>query len=265
MVISIKAYEQSSTYKFVKEVIEVTKPLNKLGIVYFIYGELSGCYYISCLVNNDKMVRDFINCDGLKYELALSSHKIINEGIYAVSAIPKPKAIKDYYERMFALNATADEIIYITDHQDVRRVYIFGVLDPLYINREHLELFIRYFNDHAAHLINRTEHLKIPKEFIEIHSAPDLIAKNNIFAEMEHEFLDSINAKYYKIKRLQEQYSLSGREVQCLELILQNKITKQIANFLNLTTRTAETYIENLKKKLDCHTKNEMVVKFFVR
>jgi DNA-binding CsgD family transcriptional regulator len=144
-------------------------------------------------------------------------------------------------------------------------VYIFGVLNPLYINREYLELFILYFNDNAAHLINRTEHLKIPKEFIEDHSAPDLRAKNFVFEEMEQEFLDSINAKYYKIKKLQQQYSLSGRELQCLELILQNKITKQIANLLNLTTRTAETYIDNLKKKLDCHTKNEMVVKFFVR
>jgi|GEM_PF-3805192 hypothetical protein len=37
MVISIKDYEKSSTYKFIKDVIEVTKPLNKLSIVYFIY------------------------------------------------------------------------------------------------------------------------------------------------------------------------------------------------------------------------------------
>ena len=233
MVISIKAYEQSSTYKFVKEVIEVTKPLNKLGIVYFIYGELSGCYYISCLVNNDKMIRDFIDHNGLKYELALSSHKTIKGGMYAISAITKPKAIKDYYDRMFALNATSDEIIYIADRKGVRRVYIFGVLDLLHINKEYLELFILYFNDHAADLINQTEHLKIPTEFIEDHSALDLIAKNSIFAEMEQEFLDGINAKYYKIKQLQERYALSNRELQCLELILENKITKQIANFLN--------------------------------
>ncbi len=265
MVISVNDYEKSSTYRFINDVIEITEPLNKLGVIYFIYAELTGCYYISCLVNNDQMIRDFINYNGLKYELALSPYKIINEGLYAVSAIPKSKGIKDYYERMFALSKASDQIIYIADHQKVRRVYIFGVLDSLYINKEYLELFILYFNDHAAYLINQTEHLKIPKEFIEDHPAPVLKTKNFIFAEMEQEFLDSINAKYYKIKRLQEQYSLSGREVQCLELILQNKITKQIANFLHLTTRTAETYIDNLKKKLNCHTKNEIMVKFFVK
>ncbi len=53
--------------------MEVTASLNKLGIKYFLYMELTGSYYINCLVNNDKMVRDFINCDGLKYELAFAS------------------------------------------------------------------------------------------------------------------------------------------------------------------------------------------------
>ena len=265
MVISIKDYEKSSTYKFIKDVIEVTKPLNKLGVVYFIYGELTGCYYISCLVNNDKMVRDFINYNGLKYEVALSPHRIINEGLYAVSAIPKPKAIKDYYEKIFALNKASDEIIYITDHSNVRRVYIFGVLNPLYINIECLELFILYFNDNASHLINQTEYFKIPKNLIENYTVPNIISKNFIIAQIEDEFLNSINAKYYKIKKLQQQYSLSCREIQCLELILQNKITKEIANLLNLTARTAETYISHLKRKLHCHNKNEILVKFFLK
>ncbi len=75
MVISIRDYEKSSAYKFIRDTMEVTAPLNinKLGIKYFLYTELTGCYYINCLVNNDKMVRVFINCDGLKYELAFVS------------------------------------------------------------------------------------------------------------------------------------------------------------------------------------------------
>lgn len=83
---------------------------------------------------------------------------------------------------------------------------------------------------------------------------------------MQREFLDSldsINAKYYKIRQIKKRYTLSNRELQCVELILQNKIAKQIANILNLTTRTVETYIDHLRKKLDCRTKNEIVVKFF--
>ncbi len=47
MVISIKAYEKSSTYKFIRDTIDVTAPLNKLGVKYFLYAELTGCYYIT--------------------------------------------------------------------------------------------------------------------------------------------------------------------------------------------------------------------------
>jgi len=265
MVISVNDYEKSSTYRFVKDVKAVTEPLNKLGVTYFIYAELRGYYYISCLVNNDRMIRDFINYSGLKYEIALSPHKIINSGSYSVSTITKPKEIKNYYEKVFASSEATDEIVYIIDCNEVRKVYIFGVLDPFYINKEYLELFILYFNDQACRLINNSEPLRIPKEFVEYNVPLNIMVKNFLVAQMEEEFLSSINAKYYKIKKIQQQYSLSGRELQCLELILQNKIAKDIANFLNLTTRTVETYIDRLKRKLHCHTKNEIVVKFFLR
>ena len=265
MVISIDKYEKSSTYNFIKDVIEISKPLNNLGIAYFIYAELKNYYYISCLVNNDKMIRNFINYDGLKYEIALSPHKIFNDGLYSISTIIKPKKIKHYYELIFSLHDVTDEIVYISDHNDVRKVYIFGISDPLYINKEYLKLFVLYFNDKAYHLINKSEPLRIPKEFVEYNFLLDIMPKKIIFAQAEEEFLNSINAKYYKIKQLQQQFSLSCRETQCLELILQNKIAKEIANFLNLTTRTVETYIDNLKRKLHCHSKNEIMMKFLIK
>ncbi|MGI9214728.1 MAG: helix-turn-helix transcriptional regulator, partial [Gammaproteobacteria bacterium] len=242
MVISISAYEKSSTYKFIKEVKEINQPLNQLGVTYFIYAELKEDYYISCLVNNDKMIRDFINHNGLKYELSLSPHKIVNDGVYLVSTIKKPPQIRNYYKLIFTLNEAVDQIVYIIDHNNLRKVYIFGVLDPFYINKEYLELFILYFNDKASCLINNSKPLRIPKEFAEYNVILNTIIKNFIIAKMEQEFLTNINAKYYKIKQLEQQYLLSTRETQCLELILENKIAREIADFLNLSTRTAETY-----------------------
>lgn len=264
MVISVDKYEKSSTHKFIKYVKEVTKPLNNLGVTYFIYAELKD-YYISCLINNDKMIRDFINYGGLKHEVALSPHKIINSGLYLISTITKPKEIKNYYESIFALNKTTDQIVYIVDNDDLRKVYIFGILHPLYVNKEYLELFILYFNDHAYHLINESESLKIPREFVEYNFSLNVTVEHFLISQVEENFLSSINAKYYKIRQLQQKYSLSYRETQCLELILQNKIAKEIANFLNLTTRTVETYIDHLKRKLNCHSKSEIMVKFFLR
>ncbi len=53
---------------------------------------------------------------------------------------------------------------------------------------------------------------------------------------------------------------LSPREKQCLELILQGKLNKQIAYILNLSIRTVEDYIDNIKHKLGCSNKMDLAL-----
>jgi len=60
MLASISFYERSSTFKFVKDVIEITEPLKKIGIIRFYYAELLDSQYISSLVKDDQMMREFI-------------------------------------------------------------------------------------------------------------------------------------------------------------------------------------------------------------
>lgn len=136
-------------------------------------------------------------------------------------------------------------------------------MDLSYINRSCLEMFILHFNDKARYLINKSDRRKIPTKFIERHPLPKLYTLNPTSWQMEQEFLNSINAKYYKIKKLQQQYSLSRRESQCLELILQNKLSQEIAYILKLTRNTIEYYIGKLKRKLNCRTKQELILKIF--
>ncbi|MFI5406379.1 MAG: helix-turn-helix transcriptional regulator [Nitrososphaerales archaeon] len=54
---------------------------------------------------------------------------------------------------------------------------------------------------------------------------------------------------------------LSKREVDCLYLLLQGKVPKEIAAILNLSTRTVEKYLENMKAKLNCHSNTELKLK----
>ena len=269
MVISINHYEKSSTYKLVKDIIEITEPLKNIGVSYFIYAELDLNCSIRILVNNDSMIRDFINNFGLKYELSLSPYKMINNGLHTASFLTKSNEINDYYANIFKLNKTTDQIIYIIDSNNIRKIYIFGINDLFLVNREYLELFTLYFSDQAAKFINSVDLVPIPQGIVEYHLSlkyinfiDDIKSRLN---KMEEEFLNRINAKYYKIKQLQQKYFLSARETQCLELILQNKLAKEIANYLNLTVRTTETYIDNLRRKLHCRNKNEIMVKFFIK
>lgn len=51
---------------------------------------------------------------------------------------------------------------------------------------------------------------------------------------------------------------LSKRERQCLKMLLLGKSAKESANELNLSYRTVEFYLENIKNKLNCNGKREL-------
>ena len=53
-------------------------------------------------------------------------------------------------------------------------------------------------------------------------------------------------------------YKLSARELESLFLLLRGKSAKQIAEALQLSKRTIESYAEQIKNKFGCHTKAEL-------
>jgi DNA-binding CsgD family transcriptional regulator/predicted ester cyclase len=52
--------------------------------------------------------------------------------------------------------------------------------------------------------------------------------------------------------------TLSVRERQCLQCLLEGKTAKETAAFYQLSSRTVETYFQKLKKKLKCYTKRDL-------
>lgn len=54
---------------------------------------------------------------------------------------------------------------------------------------------------------------------------------------------------------------LTNRERECLNLLLAGKSAKDTALFLNLSPRTVEFYFENIKNKLSCWSKQEVLAK----
>lgn len=68
--------------------------------------------------------------------------------------------------------------------------------------------------------------------------------------------LDSRPNKHSLIK-------LSHRESECAQLLLQGLKYKEIAKELKVSPRTIECYIDNLKSKLQCQNKAEIIIKLF--
>jgi DNA-binding CsgD family transcriptional regulator len=49
------------------------------------------------------------------------------------------------------------------------------------------------------------------------------------------------------------------REAQCMLLLLKGKTMKEAADILSLSARTIEYYIKNMKIKIECRTKSELI------
>lgn len=77
------------------------------------------------------------------------------------------------------------------------------------------------------------------------------LEKNSIFE-------DALPSHYY-LDAHHNPYQLSPRELETLFLLLRGKTAKQIAEVLNLSKRTVESYIEQIKNKFGCHNKAEVL------
>jgi DNA-binding CsgD family transcriptional regulator len=65
----------------------------------------------------------------------------------------------------------------------------------------------------------------------------------------------------YELKNTYPDASLSSRLAECIFFLLRGKTVKEIAEILNLSKRTAEGYIDDIKDKMGCNSKSELIEK----
>ncbi|MFT6834741.1 MAG: DNA-binding CsgD family transcriptional regulator [Francisellaceae bacterium] len=121
--------------------------------------------------------------------------------------------------------------------------------DPDFLNQyisniQLVKKFIHYFNIKAISLINEIEKYK----------TKSLDMKQNQLKFNQINELD-------KFTFISELYNLkfTSRELECITFLLKGNTSKQIANELNISFRTIEVYIEQLKFKLNVKSKNDLI------
>lgn len=65
----------------------------------------------------------------------------------------------------------------------------------------------------------------------------------------------------YRLANQTDTFKLSKREMECLYYLLRGKTAKQIARTLDLSFRTIEAYIRNIKLKFTCDNKSQLIEK----
>ncbi len=66
---------------------------------------------------------------------------------------------------------------------------------------------------------------------------------------------------YYQLSVISNPSELSSRELEVLFCILRGKTAKQVGEILTLSKRTVESYLINIRTKLNCQNKSALLVK----
>ncbi len=120
----------------------------------------------------------------------------------------------------------------------------------------YLKLFMNYFKQEGAELLDRVQ--ADPVDLVELKGAAFQPAKDwqsTIVKPSLWSFLREI--KWPHIDRVQT--PLSKRERQCLVLLFDGFSGPQIAEKLELSHRTIEHYLENVKNKWTCESRQELI------
>lgn len=108
-----------------------------------------------------------------------------------------------------------------------------------------LEKFAKNFKEQSKLLIKMADEEKIVKPWRNGYRNIDLKSASND---------SNLSDRSTYIK-------LTKREMQVAQLIIEGKTAKESASHLDISMRTVESYIENIKNKLACNRKGDLIVK----
>lgn len=124
------------------------------------------------------------------------------------------------------------------------------VTNLLLNNMSSLERFIIYFKQKAASLIKNAyaERLIVPDKYQLVSTQEQGIAFANTAQP-------TLTLPSFAINNV----SFTNREIACAKLLLKGNSARLIGEQLFLSRRTVETHLQNLKDKLQCRTKAELI------
>jgi len=147
-------------------------------------------------------------------------------------------------------------ITFVIKRNDVTYLYIFAssreqhAINNFYVaNIDLLQHFIHYFNDKGHDLIKESEKHKIilpsPQNIM-----PERV--NNIFISegIRNDFLNSAPVTRYFLFSESEDLYLTTKQAECAKLLANGASPKKIAKIMNISHRTVEGYVLDIKQKI---------------
>ena len=232
----------------------VTPLFDAFEISHFSYFFVTKEGYSACLGTNPEWMEFYLYNNLFYHNPFLRSPQLIPEGLFFTQSIQDPeyRESKKYAENF----GIEDSLLLISKKNEILQGFSFGLNKhdknyTLFANEVSLlKRFCKEFENRAKRSLQELEPVDI-RQFI-----------GNTFYKKQDWF--SLNENKRKNLLVQLNFkapNLSPKEKETLSLYLQGETARSIAERLQLSSRTVESYLGNIKNKLNCYQKTALLKK----
>ncbi len=253
-------------YSATAQIDKIIEPLKKLfNVTFFSYAKFYWDLRVLSFTNNKEWIQYYD--ENKLYETPSDMPMPVGKKFFLDHEIDQNSEF--YKHIMIPLKEkfnVKQSLTYITYFNGAICSYSFGsdIEDPnfkydLLQNEDYLKQFAIYFSESARKLIHQAK--PNAKKY-----QPDQIAQMSIFKALNQFFnrTKKLTQSLETVKRFYldgtaDNIYLTKSEMKCLLEIIQGETYNDIATHLGLSVKTIHNYVENIKDKLDCKTKSEII------
>lgn len=232
-----------------RSIKSICAPLHDcLGIPLFCYGRIDSNGGFINLSNCPSELEVYYSM-----ELFLDDPFIVHPRLLRSGFMLAPLAYNpEYIQKIFEKAGMESLLIILKSSEECSELFYFGLKKgqqaALFSCLDLLFSFTRYFRREASLIIERALREQINAKLI----------RGNAFLEMPTLPLARKDPQIESF--LSHIYPLSERERQCLELFKEGKTAQMTGAILGLSQRTVEHYFDNIKNKLGCNSKTDLLL-----
>lgn len=254
------------------------EPLYKLGVSHFGYMDLfnDGSYYT--LGDDLNLVKAYLItvCEPVFFFKAETLNNLST--IYRYSLLPYDMEVfkrrfegkKDHVIKLLYDFNSYNFVIYRTNNEGVFECYNFGVkkhnISDTSISQFYLTYLpcFKHFMDYFSEKTVEFNYTKIQsnRAYYEMwYAMPDLSQDEQVTEKIKHFFTEAVINRTY-IEGRNKKIKLSPRQAECVKYLSEGYRVKGIANLLDLSPRTIEYYLSNIKQKTGQSSRIQLIQSF---
>jgi len=252
------------TIKPSNKIKKICEPIVRVfGVKHFWYSRTTEDGFYFSIASNPEMHEYYHASNFHLYSPFFHDPKLLDPGFYIYRNIKDSKFQQTLDESSAKLNVELGasillkhkkELIRFGYASDPKRGTLF--FDLVFNNLALLNKFNEYFVEEAKEIIKiaNEDLVCLPLVMGDSYNVPPVgMQKNSLTQKEKREFLQELGAEPF------EQKKLSRREKECLSYYVECLRISDVAELTGLSVRTVEFYLENVKNKLGCHNKVELL------